>query len=109
MRNIDKVKEMNTQELACLLDTNRCKLCAYSHKGSKTMCCDSNCHEGIAEWLDKEADITPEDINNEFKLHCSNYCEFLFKDCPFINTAECKILWFMENFNINDGKITRRD
>ena len=106
MRNIDKVKEMNSQELAHLIDSNRCKICVFSNPSGN---CEGKCEDGIKQWLDQEADITPDDINNEFKLHCSNYCEFLFKDCPFINPAECKILWFMENFNINDGKITRRD
>ena len=40
MRNIDKVKEMNSQELAHLIDSNRCKICAFNNPSGN---CEGKC------------------------------------------------------------------
>lgn len=107
MRNIDKIKEMNAKELAHLIHSNRCKVCEICAFHNSNGNCEGNCEDGIERWLNKKADITQDDIDREFNVHCINYCENI-GDCPYEYSAECKIIWFMENFNINDGKITRR-
>lgn len=50
MKNIDKIRQMNSDELAKLMDT-RCKCCIYEicYKGA-------DCELGIREWLEQEVD-----------------------------------------------------
>ena len=105
MKNIDKIKLMNKSELVCLLDSNRCRMCEYSHARTITGCCDGDCAEGIGLWLEKEIEITDEDIDWEYKQFCDGHCTV----CRYNDSdGRCKFRWFVDNFNVNDGKITRR-
>lgn len=104
MKNIDKIKLMDKEGIIKLINTNKCQKCNYSY--ARTLGgCDENCEEGIKLWLDKEIEITDSDIDWEYKQFCDGYCTV----CKYNDSdGRCKFRWFMDNFNVNDGKITRR-
>lgn len=46
--NRDKLMEMSSEEIACIVDENACKICAYNENN----CMDLECKNGIKEWLE---------------------------------------------------------
>lgn len=104
MTNYDKIKQMNKEDIIKLINTNKCQMCNYTH--AKTLGdCNNNCEKGIKLWLDEEVEITDDDIDWEYREFCDGFCS----GCKYENAKHnCKINWFMDNFNMVDGKITRR-
>lgn len=57
MTNFDKMKEMDVEELASLLDTRegKCEFCAWYVRETESLnCIDGQCDHGIKEWLEEE-------------------------------------------------------
>lgn len=101
MKNIDKIKEMNSDEMVKLLNGNKCNICTYNN----TNCLKEFCKKGIKSWLEQEAELTIEDIHREFEEFCGqNSC----RGCKYPDDATCYYGYILEHFNIIDGKITRR-
>lgn len=105
MKNIDKIKSMNTKELANLISDGACKICSY-----EVETCSKPCVDGVAEWLEQEVELTPKDCVYEHELFCNDH---LFKngcdDCKYNKSPfSCETSYIYENFNIINGKITRR-
>lgn len=106
MRNIDKIKQMQKEELIELLVECSCDHCAYNG----TNCMHDMCTIGITKWLEQEAELTPDDIRQEYDSECSEYpdcigCRYFKGDDEYV---DCYLLYMMDNFNIENGKITRR-
>lgn len=51
MKNIDKIRQMNSEELAKLIESSCCDCCIYEncYKGA-------NCAYGIRQWLEQEVE-----------------------------------------------------
>lgn len=105
MKNIERMREMDTEELAQLIN-NRCKICIYYNQS----CLHDRCNEGIVKWLNQEAELTIDDIYNEHtKLCCSDsILTYPCISCKYKNKT-CEYEFIVDNFNINNGKITRRE
>ena len=52
MKNIEKIRNMSAEELAKFLENSRC-CCAYN---GTDRCDNRSCEQGIAEWLEQEAE-----------------------------------------------------
>ncbi len=106
MRNIDMIKLMHKGELIELLTEYTCDHCAYNG----TNCTHDMCTLGITKWLEQEAEITPDIVREEFDSECSEYPDCV--DCKYFKGrdqyVDCYLLYTMDNFNIENGKITRR-
>lgn len=101
MKNIDKIKEMNSDEMVKLLNGNKCNICTYNN----TNCLKEFCKKGIKSWLEQDAELTTEDVRYEFNKFCSNNrCG----TCKYPDDTTCYYDYILEHFNIIDGKITRR-
>ena len=105
MKNIDKIREMTPKELAELLEKHSCDVCAFQLYED---CDGMDCGEGIIAWLEKEAVPTVEDVYKEFEKFCmcdtQGCCH-----CKYFNIRTCKLQWIIDNFNITNGKIERRN
>lgn len=100
MKNIDKIKEMNSHDLANFI-SNRCNVCSYRYKD----CGNEMCSIAMEEYLNQEAELTVDDINYEFNQFCmKNICS----KCNYPDDNICHHEFVVDNFNIIDGKITRR-
>lgn len=104
MKNIEKIRKMNSEELINIFKTYRtdeCSMCSYKDK----YCGTENCTIGLNEWLNQEAELTTEDISNEFRNFCNENrsCD----ECKY-KRKTCHNDYTLEHFNIIDGKITRR-
>lgn len=105
MKNIDKIKLMHKGELIELLTECSCDHCAYNN----TNCMHDMCTLGITKWLEQEAEITQDDVRNEFDDFCHEYsdcegCKYYIEN----EWSDCYLLYILDNFNIEDEKITRR-
>lgn len=101
MKNIDKIKQMNVDELTKLFN-NKCQMCKYE----KQICNYEFCHSEIKKWLETET-LTVEDIESEFETYCED--RFINESCDISNSCNlCKLNFVIEHFNIVDGKINRR-
>ena len=85
MKNIDKIKLMHKGELIELLTECSCDHCAYNN----TNCMHDMCTLGITKWLEQEAEITQDDVRNEFDDFCHEYGLPLRSQHP-ISFCECK-------------------
>lgn len=54
MRNIDKVKAMNIDEMAKFLARSECTLCTFNAKDIN--CNELDCKDGIKQWLEQESE-----------------------------------------------------
>lgn len=110
MKNIDKIKEMNAEELIIFMNSNKCDRCSYNN----TNCMHDLCSEGMKTWLEQEADLTTKDLLNSFERFCNlrkSRSNGTCHDCYYSNIGnkeDCKESFIVRNFNIIDGKITRR-
>ncbi len=57
MTNLEKIKSMNTEEMAGFLADACCRNCAFYDSESVIKCIEANktCAEGIKIWLESEA------------------------------------------------------
>ena len=75
-------------------------MCTYNN----TNCLKEFCKEGIKEWLNQDADLTHYDIEDDFSKFCNiRIC----LDCEYVD-KNCRVEYISDNFNIINGKITRR-
>lgn len=99
MLNIDRIRKMDEKELIVFINSDKCNRCSY-----KDMKCGNEmCSVGIKEYLNQECELTIHDIEDDYYKFCResfNLCEY--------NSSRCKLLFLIDNFNIIDGKITRR-
>ena len=104
MKNIDKIREMTPKELAELIEKHPCDVCAFQLYEN---CDDMDCEEGIIAWLELDAKeiLTIESIISEFEKFCVGECAY----CSYRKADNCKASWIINNFNIVDGKISRRE
>lgn len=105
IRNIDNIRKMTIEELADFITGFGCKYCIYDNK----ICMHDMCTEGLIGWLKQEAELTPEVVRDEYDEFCQQYtdcigCKYFIED----EYSECFLLYAMEHFNIENGKITRR-
>lgn len=101
MKNIDKIREMNSEDLIIFMNSNKCDKCSYNG----TNCMHDFCREGMKSWLEQEAELTIEDIRDEFNEFCTNNrCD----ECDYPNDGDCHYHYTVDHFNIINGKITRR-
>ena len=100
MKNIDRIKDMTSIELAELMFKHSCEVCAFQFEDCEEM----DCEEGIIAWLEKESEITIRDIERESEEFCVGECKY----CQYANAVDCKMNWVVDNFNIINGKIERR-
>lgn len=101
MKNLDKIREMNSDEMVKLLNGNKCNICTYNN----TNCLKEFCKSGIEEWLNQEAELTIKDIDYEFNKYCR---EGSCISCEQSDYSACIYNFIINHFNIVDGKITRR-
>lgn len=99
MLNIDRIKNMNTEEMVKLLNGDKCNMCTYNN----TNCLKEFCSQGMREWLNMEFKLTLNDILDEFK----NYCDGISGGCDSDDCDNCRIDYIVKHFNINNGKITK--
>ena len=92
----------NTQ-LIIFINGDKCDRCSYKDKD----CGKEFCSIGIKEWLNQEAELTYKDIINEYDDFCDTQWNFGCDDCEYPG-ENCRTLYCINNFNIIDGKITRR-
>lgn len=106
MKNIDKLKEMNFEELIEFINGNKCDRCIYNN----TNCMHDMCREGTKSWLQQECELTIKEVGYEFDEFCSyNYHQpECCIACKYENTT-CKYNFLVDNYNISNGKITRRE
>lgn len=115
MKNIDKVRQMTPKELITFMKSHNCHKCSYNN----TNCQHDMCTDGMTKWLEQEAELTIDDVMNEFNLYCKNKKfngDSCSTDCYYfrINNHkhwrhnECKVVYMLRNFNVIEGKITRR-
>ena len=101
MLNIDRIKEMDAEELIIFMNSNKCDRCSYQDKD----CGSEMCSIGMEEWLNQETQLTTDLIHCEFGKFCNkNTCG----ECKYPNDYTCHYNFVVDNFNIIDGKITRR-
>ena len=91
MKNIEKIRNMSAEELAEFLENSRC-YCAYN---DTDRCDNRSCEQGIAEWLEQEAEKPKKPTDAELiqaaellKANCKNQ-----KDCHkciFMSNVCCK-------------------
>lgn len=99
MKNIDKIKEMNSHDLANFI-SNRCNVCSYRYKD----CGNEMCSIAMEEYLNQEVELTFDDIYREYNKFCCT------RDCIGCEYSDetCHYHFMIDHFNIIDGKITRR-
>ena len=101
MKNIDRIRKMTPKELAELIEKHPCEVCAFQLYED----CDAmDCEEGIIAWLEKESEITVEDVEKKVDEFCVGECQY----CKYKNAHDCKLSIIVDTFNIIDGKIERR-
>lgn len=101
MKNIDRIKEMDAEELIIFMNSNKCDRCSYNN----TNCMHDMCCEGMKIWLEQESELTTDLIYYEFGKFCiGNNCG----ECKYPHDYTCHYNFLIDNFNIIDGKITRR-
>lgn len=100
MKNIERIREMDSDEMVKLLNGNKCSMCTYN----TTNCLKEFCSIGIEEWLNKECELTIDDINSDF----DNFCSGKSCDACVYRTSTCEFDYIIDNFNIINGKITRK-
>lgn len=100
MKNIDRIKKMDAKELTKFMNESTCNYCSYKNKD----CGSEMCSIGIEEWLNQECESTIDDVYREFNKFCRG------KVCETCNYPEstCEVNYMIDNFNIIDGKIIRR-
>ena len=94
---MDKVKDMSSFELMMLLTSDTCEKCVY--KG--TDCNTNMCEQGVRDWLEQDVEIEIKDVLAAFEKQCND-------DCIDCNCLVCLNYFILENYNINNGKITKR-
>lgn len=99
MKNIDKIKEMNSHDLANFI-SNRCNICPYRYKD----CGNEMCSIAMEEYLNQECELTVDDIYRE---HDRFYYVSSCTTCEYPDDT-CHYNFLVDHFNIIDGKITRR-
>lgn len=99
MKNIDKVKQMNARELIKFTNEDKCEQCVYKD----SICGSERCTEGRILWLESEVEFDAIYINKSFHNYCYKQCG----KCGYKNTG-CREQYIIDNFNIIDGKITKR-
>ena len=100
MKNIDKLRQMDVEELIIFINSNKCDRCIYN----ETNCMHDLCSKGMKEWLNQECELTVDDINREHdKFCCARECA----TCEYPDDT-CHYSFLVDHFNIIDGKITRR-
>ena len=100
MKNIDRIKEMSPEELIIFMNDDKCDRCSYKDKD----CGKELCSIGMKTWLNQEAELSARDISDEYHDFChGKSCE----QCKYPH-GHCVELFYINNFNIVDGKITRR-
>ena len=101
MKNIDKIRGMTPTELAKLFQERSCDVCAFKLYDE----CHSECVDGITIWLNKEYELTLEDIENETDEYCVGECQY----CKYKGVNNCRLSFIVDHFNIINGKIERRN
>ena len=100
MKNIDKVRQMSPKELITFIKSHNCHKCSYNG----TNCQHDMCTDGMTKWLEEEAESTLEEVRQEFITYCENKqcfnCKYFAKRCGFG--------FIIDNFNVINGKITRK-
>ena len=114
MKNIDRIKQMLPDELVEFMREIKCYKCVYND----TNCQHDMCTEGITKWLEQEAELTIDDVMDEFKLYCDKKIngDSCSTDCYYFRinnhkywaNNECNIAYMFRNFNIIGDKITRK-
>lgn len=100
MKNIDKIKQMSSEELVKFMRSLQCDKCIYDN----TNCQHDMCTEGMTKWLEIEGEVTLDEVIQEYKRYCGNKnCS----DCKYVYKT-CLLYFMMDRFNIIDGKIIRR-
>lgn len=100
MKYIEIIREMDSKELMKFLKDSKCDKCIYKDKD----CGNEMCSIGIEEWLNQECELTINDIYRGFNNFCrGKVCEM----CEYPEST-CEFDYMVGNFNINNGKITRR-
>lgn len=99
MKNIERIRKMDSKELMKFLKDSECDKCIYKDKD----CGNELCSIGIEQWLNQDVELTFDDIKKEYNEFCSGkvceMCKYSFKICEYEHIRD--------NFNIIDGKITR--
>ena len=101
MKNIDRIREMTSIELAELINKRSCEVCAFQLYED---CEGMNCEEGIFAWLERECELTLDEIEKEADEFCVGECQY----CKYKNAHNCRLSFIVDTFNIIDGKIERR-
>lgn len=100
MKNIDRIKQMTSEELVKFMKINICEYCIYDD----AICGQERCSEGRVAWLESEEELNLNYIIKSFLNNCkTDECDFYPNDCTV-----CKFQYIVDNFNIIDGKITKR-
>ena len=102
MKNIDKIREMTPKELAELIEKHSCDVCAFQLYED---CDGMDCEEGIIAWLERESEVTLEDIEKDADEFCVGECQY----CKYKGANNCRLSFIIDNFNITNGKIERRN
>ena len=106
MNNLERIKKMNTKELAKVLNGSQCNCCAYKNTlmcVKKNVCEQSNCEEGVKLWLEQDAEFTISEVRDEFEKECENCCSL--ESCQN-DSILCFLEYFIHNYNAVDQKIT---
>lgn len=99
MKNIERIKQMDSKEFMKFLKESTCNYCSYKDKD----CGSEMCGIGIEEWLNQDAELTFGDIEKEHNEFCrGKVCEM----CKYSHKT-CQYEYFSDNFKVIDGKITR--
>lgn len=100
MKNINKVKQMNARQLIKFMNEDKCEQCVYKD----SICGSERCTEGRILWLESEVELDTTYMNDSFNSYCRdrrcNKCDY--------DSVECNEQYIVDNFNIIDGKITKR-
>lgn len=109
MKNIDRIKYMSIGDFISFLKEGMCERCLYN----TSHCNENMCEEGVLKWLEEEDRLTIKDIHKEMKLHCEKEFSSHRKnesciECEY-NPKTCGIEFAVKNFNVIDGKITKRE
>ncbi|MGL4451122.1 MAG: hypothetical protein ACRCTZ_08035 [Sarcina sp.] len=107
MKNIDKIRSMNGVELSEFLPyVSSCDICVHEYGN----CEGKECREGIQKWLEEEYELTTQEVYQEYTDYCYPRGECL--NCKYHaldSDGECEFNYLVANFNVINGKITRKE
>lgn len=106
MNNLERIKKMDIKELVKVLNGSQCNCCAYKNTlmcVKRNTCEQSNCEEGIEEWLKQDVVFTIREVRDEFKKECMECTGF--ENCQN-DPISCFLDFFIHNYNAIDQKIT---